>query len=168
MGTWTDYVEATSKLHLDAEGWASPVLVGVVPLYIVTSFTITEGYDKAAIAGSSLVQFVRPSKKTIVIKALLPGLWRMLRPALEAIAMTSRFLAAGTAPLMRFTGVPVVSRTAVSLDMQVTQLKFTQDNEKRHTLQVEMTLEHAPRSRVSELVSAGLDLAVGLGTPFIP
>lgn len=145
-----------------------PVLVGVVPLFCVTSFTLTEGYQSVKIGGSSsLVQLVRPTTKKIVIRALLPGPWRLLRPALEAMALTARALAAGTAPLLKFTGIPVVATTAASLDMQITTLEFVQDNERRDTLTVNITLEHVPRSRVAELISAGLDLAAAAGGAFI-
>lgn len=145
-----------------------PVLVGVVPLFHVTQFNVTEGYDKVAIAGSSFVQLVRPSSKKLVIKALLPGLWSLLRPALEAMAMTSRALAAATGLLQQFNGLPVVAKTFALLDMQIVSLVFTQDNEKRDTLSVDITLEHVPRSAVGEIVGASLDLALAVGGPFIP
>lgn len=159
-----DSVLSTSAV----EGNQWPVIIGVVPLFTVTSFVLVEGYQKVAIAGSSLVQFVRPSAKQITIKALLPGLWKMARPLLEALAMTSRLLAAGTAPMMKWTGIPVASKNTFALDMQITSLTFTQDNQLRDTLSVEIQLEHAPRSRTAELIGSGLDLALGLGTPFIP
>ena len=144
-----------------------PVLVGLVPLFGVTSFTLTEGYQSVRVGSSSRVQLVRPSSKKIVIKALLPGLHRLLRPALELMALTSRFFAATTAPLTKFTGIPVVATTAASLDMQITSLEFVQDAEKRDTLSVTITLEHVPRSRVAELIGTGLDLVVAGGGPFI-
>lgn len=158
--------ELTNSSYLDPKQF--PVLVGVVPLFAVTSFTLTEGYQKVAIAGSSFVQLIRPATKQIVIKALLPGLWRIARPFLEAQALASRALAAAAGPLMQVTGLPVVSKTTVSLDMQITKLMFTQDNEKRHTLSVDITLEHVPRSAVGEILGASLDVAMAVGGPFIP
>jgi hypothetical protein len=154
------------------ERYQFPVMVGLVPLFCVTSFVLTEGYDKVAIAaspfaGSSFLQFTRPSTKKIVIKAQLPGFWRTMRPALELMGMTSRALAAASAPLMKFTGLPVVTKTVVAADMQITSLVFTQDNTNRDTLTVDVTLEHAPRSRVTELIAAGLDLAVGVASPIL-
>lgn len=145
-----------------------PVLVGAVPLFFVSQFQVTEGYEKVAIPGSSFVQFVRPSTKKVVIKALLPGLWRMVRPVLEAQAMTSRALAAAAGPLQQVTGIPVVSKTSVFLDMQITSLVFAQDNEKRDTQTVDITLEHAPRSAIGEIVGASLDVGLAVGGPFIP
>jgi hypothetical protein len=149
------------------ERYGFPVMVGLVPLFCVTQFVLTEGYDKVAVAAGSLIQFTRPSTKKITVKAQLPGFWRAMRPALEAMGMTSRFLAAGTAPLMKFTGLPVVTKTVVAADMQITTLVFTQDNTNRDTLTVDITLEHAPRSRITELIAGGLDLALGVASPIL-
>ena len=144
-----------------------PVMVGAVPLFTVTSFAIKEGYRTAAIAGSSIRQMVSPSAKSITIQALLVRESRALRPALEAMALTSRALASVTAPLMALAGVPVVAKTSVHLDMQITSLEFTQDNQMRDTIRVSITLEHVPRSSVGGVVGGALDLAVGVGSAFI-
>jgi hypothetical protein len=144
-----------------------PVLVGLVPLFAVTSLVIKEGYRTAAIAGSSIRQMVSPSNKTITIQAVLVDEFRALRPALEAMALTSRALASVTAPIMAFTGVPVVAKTSVHLDMQITSLEFTQDNQLRDALRVSITLEHVPRTQLGGLIGAGLDVALGVGSAFI-
>ncbi|HRC85722.1 MAG TPA: hypothetical protein PK413_08950 [Thermoanaerobaculia bacterium] len=149
------------------ENFGFPVMVGLVPLFCVTSFILAEGYEKVAIPGSSIVQLTRPSTKKITLKATLPGPWRAFRPALEAMALTSRALAAGTAPLLKFTGLPVVTKTVVAADMQITSLTFTQDSTNRDTLVVDIVLEHAPRSRVTELIAEGLDLALGVASPIL-
>ena len=144
-----------------------PVMVGLVPLFAVSSLAIKEGYRTAQIAGSSIRQMVSPSSKTITIQALLVGESRALRPALEAMALTSRALASVTAPLMALAGVPVVAKTSVHLDMQITSLEFTQDNQMRDTIRVSISLEQVPRSSLGGLIGAGLDLAVGVGSAFI-
>jgi hypothetical protein len=144
-----------------------PVLVGVVPLLAVTSFVLNEGYKTASIAGSTLTQMVAPTTKTISIEALLIGEFRALRPALEALALTSRLLASVSAPLMKLAGVPVVAKTGVHLDMQITSLVFTQDNQMRETLKVSMSLTHVPRTQLGGLLGGALDLAVGVGSAFI-
>lgn len=144
-----------------------PVLVGTVPLFAVTSFVLNEGYRTAAIAGSSLIQMVGPTTKTISLEALLIGEFRALRPALEAMALTSRLLAAAISPLTQFVGIPVAAKNGVHLDMQITELRFTQDNQMRDTLRVSMTLTHVPRSQLGGLIGGALDLAVGAGTAFI-
>jgi len=144
-----------------------PVLVGAVPLFTVTNFVLNEGYKTAAIAGSSLTQMITPTTKTISIDALLIDEFRALRPALEAMALTSRLLAAATSKLFTFTGIPVVAKNGVHLDMQITSLSFTQDNTMRDTLKVSISLTHVPRSSLTAIIGAALDLAVGAGAPFI-
>ena len=144
-----------------------PVLVGAVPLLAVTNFVMNEGYKTATIAGSSLTQMVVPTTKTITIEAPLIGVQRALRPALEAMAMTSRLLASVTAPLMQVAGIPVVAKTSVNLDMQITSLVFTQDNQMRDTLKVSITLVQVPRTQLGGLLGGALDLAAGGGSAFI-
>jgi hypothetical protein len=144
-----------------------PVLVGVVPLFAVTSFVLTEGYRTAAIASSSITQMISPTNKTISIEALLIRDFRALRPALEAMALTSRALASAAAPLLAFAGVPVVAKSSVSLDMQITSLVFTQDNQMRDTLKVSISLVHVPRTQLGGLLGGALDLVVGAGSAFL-
>jgi hypothetical protein len=145
-----------------------PVIVGVVPLFAVTSFVLNEGYQTVQIAGSGQIQLIKPTAKTISIEALLIKEFRALRPALEALALTSRALAAATGPLEQFTGVPVVTKNGVHLEMQITSLVFTQDNQMRDTLKVSIQLKHVPRA-VNALTAffAGFDLGIAVGTAFI-
>ena len=144
-----------------------PVLVGAVPLLAVTSFVVNEGYKTASIAGSTLKQMVTPTTKTITIEALLVDKFRALRPALEAMALTSRALASVTAPLLKLAGIPVVAKTSVNLDMQITSLVFTQDNQMRDVLKVTIGLTHVPRTRLTGLLGGALDVALGAGSAFI-
>lgn len=147
-----------------------PVLVGAVPLFAVTSFVLDEGYKVVPIAGNlatQLKQLVAPTTKTISIEALLIDEFRALRPALEAMALTSRLLASATGPLLKFTGIPVTAKNGVHLDMQITSLRFTQDNQMRDTLRVSIALTHVPRSQLGGILGGLLDVAVGAGTAFI-
>jgi hypothetical protein len=145
-----------------------PVLVGGVPLFAVTSFVLNEGYKTASIAGSTLKQMIAPTTKTITIEALLIGEFRALRPALEALALTSRLLASVAATTaFRLTGIAVVAKTGVNLDMQITSLVFTQDNQMRDTLKVSISLVHVPRAKLGGLLGGALDLAHGAGSAFI-
>lgn len=147
-----------------------PVMIGAVPLFNVTSFQLTEGYDVVKVAGgTSIVQMIRPSEKQIVVEALLIGTDRAWgRPLLETMALASRSLAAAMGPLATLAGIPVVTKTTVALDMQITSLVFTQDNQMRDTLKASIKLKHVPRHAAVELVSGGLDLAMAIGGPFIP
>jgi len=143
-----------------------PVLVGVVPLLMVQSYVVNEGYKSTSIAGSALVQMVSPTTKTITIEAFLVGAERALRPALEALALTSRALASVTAPLLSVAGVPVVSKNFIHVDMQITSLTFTQDNQNRDALKVNIQLTNVPRPKLGGLLGLA-DVALGAGSAFL-
>lgn len=87
---------------------------------------------------------------------------------LEAMALTSRALAAAAAPAMNLAGLPVVSGFTISVDMQITTLRFTQSNQKRGAIDVSMTLEYFPRSSISAIVGEALDMALAVATVAIP
>jgi hypothetical protein len=142
-----------------------PVLVGTVPLLAVTSLAINEEYKATAIAGSSLIQQVSPTEKTINIEALLIREARVLRLALESLALASRRLAGSVST--KFSGIPVVAKTSVHLDMQITKLVFAQDNQMRDTLRVSINLTHVPRSQISGLIGGLLDVGLAAGSAFI-
>src|SRR5690349_14697769 len=125
-----------------------PVLVGAVPLLMVQSYVVNEGYKSASIAGSPLVQMGSPTTQTIAIEAFLVGGQRALRPALEVLALSSRALASVTAPLLSVAGLPVVSKNFVHLDMQITSLIFTQDNQNREALKCNIQLTNVPRPKL--------------------
>jgi hypothetical protein len=146
-----------------------PVLIGAVPLFTVTSLSLSEGYQVARIAGSRLAQLVTPTTRTIAIEAVLVGPTRLLvKKGLEAMALTSRALAAASAPLMKVAGLPVVSGLTISLDMQITTLRFVQSNQKRDALDVSITLEYVPRSSITAIVGEALDLALAAGMAAVP
>lgn len=146
-----------------------PVLVGVVPLLYVQSMTVNEGYRIQRIAGTTFSQALAPTTKTISIEAMLLGRERLvLKKLLEAMALTSRALVAATAPALGITGIPVVSGLTISLDMQITDLRFTQSTQKRDALDVSITLQHVPRSSLTTIIGEALDLALAVGTVAIP
>src|SRR5947209_1281618 len=146
-----------------------PVLVGPVPLLYVQGMTISEGYRIERIAGSKFSQAIAPTTKTISIEAMLIGPDRLLqKKALEALALTSRVLVAATALALKVTGIPVVSGLTVSTDMQITDLRFTQNVQKREALDVSITLQYVPRSSVLAIIGEVADLALAAGTAAIP
>ena len=143
----------------------TPVLIGPVPLLFVQSISISEGYQIERIAGSSFSQALAPTTKTIAIEAMLPGPDRLrLKKELEALALVSRVLVAATAPLLAVTGIPVVSGLTISLDMQITDLRFNQSAQKRDTLDVSITLRHVPRSSLTAILGEAADLLLAVGT----
>ncbi|WP_105969037.1 hypothetical protein [Streptomyces geranii] len=145
-----------------------PVLVGPVPLLYVQRMTVVEGYEIERIMGSRFLQATRPTKKQISIEALLIGSDRWaLKKALEALALTSRALVATSAALLP-NGIPVVSGLTISLDMQITELHFTQSVARRDALDVSVALIEVPRSSLLAVVGEVADLAVGAGTALLP
>ncbi|MFD0277841.1 hypothetical protein ACFVHB_28580 [Kitasatospora sp. NPDC127111] len=146
-----------------------PVLIGAVPLFTVTSLTVNEGYQVARIAGSRLAQLVSPTARTITVEAVLVGQTRLIvKKGLEAMALTSRALAPAAAPLMNLAGLPVVCGMTISLDMQITSLRFTQSNQRRDAIDASITLEQVPRSTLTAVLGEALDLALAVGIAAVP
>lgn len=141
-----------------------PVLIGPVPLLYVQSISISEGYQIERISGSRFAQALAPTTKTIAIDAMLIGPDRLrLKKDLEALALVSRVLVAAAAPALAVTGIPVVCGLTVSLDMQITELKFNQSAQKRDTLDLNLTLRHVPRSTLTTVLGEVADLALARG-----
>jgi hypothetical protein len=69
---------------------------------------------------------------------------------------------------MSVAGLPVVSGLTISLDMQITSLRFTQSNQKRDAIDCSMTLEYVPRSSLSAIIGEALDVALAGATAAIP
>jgi len=131
--------------------------------------TINEGYRIERIMGSKFSQAIAPTTKTISIEAMLIGPDRLQqKKALEALALTSRVLVAAAAAALRVTGISVVSGLTISLDMQITDLRFKQNVQKREALDVSITLQHVPRSSITAIIGEVADLALASGTVTIP
>src|SRR4051812_40716172 len=150
-------------------GANTPVLVGAVPLLYVQSLSLNEGYRIERIAGSRFSQALAPTTKTITIEAVLLGPERLLlKKALEALALVSRAAVTAAAPLLAVSGIPVVSGLTVSLDMQITDLRFNQSVAKRDTVDVSITLRHVPRSSITTILGEVADLALAAATALTP
>jgi hypothetical protein len=146
-----------------------PVLVGVIPLLYVQTMTINEGYKLQHIGSSKFVQAIAPTTKTITIEATLIGRGRLaLKKGLEVMALLSRAAVSALAPALKFTGLPVVSGLTISLDMQITSLKFVQSTQKREAIDATITLEYVPRSSLFAILGEVADLALVVGSAFVP
>jgi hypothetical protein len=146
-----------------------PVLVGPVPLLYVQSMSISEGYRIQRIAGSKFSQAIAPTAKTITIEAVLLGRERLLlKKGLEVLALASRLLVSALAPALKITGIPVVSGLTIALDMQITDLRFTQSVQKRDALDVSITLQHVPRSSLFAILGEVADIALAAGSAALP
>jgi hypothetical protein len=152
-----------------ADGANTPVLVGPVPLFYVQSITMSEGYRVERVLGGRFSQATQPSAKTIAIEAVLLGPERgVVKKALEVLALTSRALLAAAAPALAISGISVVCGLTLSLDMQITDLRFTQSVQKRAAFDVSITLTHVPRSSLTALIGEVADLALSAGLAAVP
>ena len=146
-----------------------PVLVGPVQLLYVQSMTINEGYRVERIMGSRFSQATQPTNKTIAIEAVLLGPRRLVqKKALEAMALTSRLLVATAPPGQTAIGIPVVSGLTISLNMQVTDLRFTQSVARRDALDMSITLEQVPPAGLVAAISELADLSLAGATATVP
>ncbi|MER7181197.1 hypothetical protein ABT404_17230 [Streptomyces hyaluromycini] len=142
-----------------------PVLVGPVQLLYVQSMTVNEGYRVERIMGSRFSQATQPTNKTIAIEAVLLGPQRLeQKKALEALALTARLLVAAAPEGGSAFGIPVVSGLTISLDMQVTDLRFTQGVTKRDALDVSITLQQVPRPSLTAVLGEVADLSLAVGS----
>ncbi|MFI6166352.1 hypothetical protein ACIBCN_06145 [Nocardia sp. NPDC051052] len=147
---------------------AQPVLIGPVPLLYVQSISMTEGYQIQRISDSRFSQAIAPTRKAIAVEATLLGPERLvLKKSLEALALTSRLLVATAARTLAVTGIPVVCGLTISLDMQITDLRFNQSVQKRDAIDVSISLEHVPRSNTTALIGEIADLALAAGTAIV-
>jgi len=120
----------------------TPVLVGTVQLRNVQSLTVTEGYRVERIMGSRFVQATQPTNQTIAIEAVLLGDDRLdQKKELERVALTSRQLVANAPAGQAAVGTSVAAGLTTSVNMQVTNLRFTQSVAKKNALDVSITLE---------------------------
>jgi hypothetical protein len=144
----------------------TPVLIGTVPLLYVQSISLSEGYQIERIAGSSFSQAIAPTTKTIAIEAVLLGPDRLqVKKQLEALALVSRVLVAAAAPQLAASGISVVCGLTVSLDMQITDLRFNQSVQKRDAVDVSLTLRQVPRSSRTAILGEVADLELAAGSP---
>jgi hypothetical protein len=88
---------------------------------------------------------------------------------LELLAQASAALTAATlAGETGFTGIPVVSGLTVSINMQITDLRFTQSAQKRDALDVSISLQHIPLPDELETLVGAASLVLAAGTLAIP
>ena len=147
-----------------------PVLVGPVQLLYVQSMTVNEGYRIERIMGSRFSQATQPTNKTIAIEAVLLGPQRLeQKKALEALALVSRQLVAdAVARGESAIGIPVVSGLTISLNMQITDLRFTQGVARRDALDVSITLQQIPPALTAAVLGEIGDLVLAAGTAAVP
>jgi len=135
-----------------------------VPVWAVTTMTLTETYKLPPIGSSGAKAIVSTHDDTISLTGVLPGTERFAwKLALETLAETSKrggAIAARTGGAVA--GLILVTTMTIRTDMQVQSLTFTASAQKRDTLDVTISLAYMPRpSALGKL----LDVAsIGIGS----
>jgi hypothetical protein len=136
--------QATQYLHVPSAVISDGIVV--IPLWAVTQMSLTETYTLPPIGSTAMKANVDVHDDTIQLTGVLVGperfAWKLL---LETMAEASK---RGTA-LATFTGGKVgglilVTSMTIRTDMQVKTLTFTASAAKRETLDVVISLTHAP------------------------
>ena len=135
----------------------------VVPLYAVTSLSLSESYHLPPIGSAGARAIVATHDDTVSLTASLVGPDRYVdKLALETLADVGRrggALAALTGG--RVGGLTLITSLTVRTDMQITSLSFTASAGRRQSLDVSLSMVHLPLPGV---LSTLLDVAsLGVG-----
>jgi len=140
---------------------ADPPLV--VPLFAVTSMSLTEAYHLPPIGSSKQRMIVAAHDDTISLSALLVGKERFtLKFLLETMANLSK---RGTITERVFrgaiSGLTLVTSMTIRTDLQIQSLTFGASASRREAIDVSMSLVHVPRPGVLAKVLDVASLGVG-------
>lgn len=117
-----------------------------VPLWAVTSVSLTESYHLPPIGSSGAKAAVSTHDDTVTLSGLLVGAERFAwKLALETLAEAGkRGSAIAAASLGKVSGLVLVTALTIRTDMQIQSLTFTASASKREALDVSVTLAHMP------------------------
>jgi hypothetical protein len=118
-----------------------------VPIWAVTTMTLSETYRLPPIGTSGAKAIVSTHDDTVSLSGVLPGTERFAwKLALETLAETSkRGGAIGAITGGAVSGLILVTTMTIRTDMQVQSLSFTASAAKRDTLDVSITLAYMPK-----------------------
>jgi hypothetical protein len=140
---------------------ADPPLV--VPLFAVTSMSLTEAYHLPPIGSSKQRMIVAAHDDTITLSALLVGRERFtLKFLLETMANLSK-RGTITERVLRgaVSGLTLVTSMTIRTDLQIQSLTFGASASRREAIDVSMSLVHVPRPGVLAKVLDVASLGVG-------
>ena len=140
---------------------ADPPLV--VPLFAVTSMSLTEAYHLPPIGSSKQRMIVAAHDDTISLSALLVGRERFtLKFLLETMANLSK-RGTITERVLRgaVSGLTLVTSMTIRTDLQIQSLTFGAAASRREAIDVSMSLVHVPRPGVLAKVLDVASLGVG-------
>ena len=153
QGSFQDLVVPSAVL-------ADPPLV--VPLFAVTSMSLTEAYHLPPIGSSKQRMIVAAHDDTISLSALLVGRERFtLKFLLETMANLSK-RGTITERVLRgaVSGLTLVTSMTIRTDLQIQSLTFGASAARREAIDVSMSLVHVPRpgalAKVLDVASLGV------------
>jgi hypothetical protein len=117
-----------------------------VPLWAVTTVSLTESYHLPPIGSAGAKAAVSTHDDTVTLSGLLIGAERFAwKLALETLAEAGkRGSAIAAATLGKVSGLILVTALTIRTDMQIQSLTFTASASKRDALDVSVTLAHMP------------------------
>ena len=135
----------------------------VVPLFAVSTMTLSETYHLPPISSSKQRMVVAAHDDSITLSALLIGPTRFaLKFALETMAdLSKRGTVIERVTRGKVSGLVLVTAMTIRTDMQINSLSFTASAAKRGALDVSMALVHVPRPGVLAKVLDIASLGVG-------
>lgn len=118
-----------------------------IPLFVVTHMSLNERYSLPPVGAAGFRAAVDNSTDTVSISALLIGSQRFAwKQGLEVLAdMSKRGGAIGAWTGGAVSGLILVTRMTIRLDMQVTDLSFSASAQRLDTLEVSIGLHHVPK-----------------------
>jgi hypothetical protein len=141
----------------------------LVPLWAVSTMTLTEAYHLPPIGSAAHRAHVSTHNDTIAMSGVLPGperfTWKMM---LETLAeMGRRGSAIERYSQGAVSGLILITSMTIRTDMQVQSLTFTATAAKRDTLDVSVTLGHFPRpsafGKLLDMASIGIGALADFG-----
>lgn len=136
--------------------------VVTIPLWSVTSMSISESYSLPPIGSSGSRAIVATHDDTISMSGVLVGeerfTWKFL---LETLAEASKRGSAIEAWTMgAVTGLVLVTALTIRTDMQIQQLSFSVSSARNQVIDVTMSMKHMPRpgglGKLLDLASIGV------------
>jgi hypothetical protein len=159
--SFQSYLEVPSAIVSDG--------IVTVPLWAVTSMSLTETYHLPPIGSSGARSVMATHDDTVSLSGVLVGVERFAwKLALETIAETSkRGSALAALSGGRVSGLILITSMTIRTDMQIQSLSFTASSAKRDTLDVAITLAHMPLpgalGKLLDVASIGVGALADLG-----
>ena len=152
--TFQDYATMPSAIVSDG--------ATVVPLWAVTSISLSETYHLPPIGSSGAKAIVATHDDTVTLSGVLVGperyAWKLALETLADLSKRGGALSAFTGG--KVSGLILVTSMTIRTDMQIQSLSFTASSAKREALDVSLPMAHMPLpgalAKLLDLASLGV------------